>query len=103
MSSSLVRLPPDSAHSFALWRTALAGTTPPQRSLPSLQAFRPVPFASQQRRVGRGGRRLQQCLATAEDDKKGLDFSSNKRSVCCACCNKCIAGRSCALCRVDVC
>jgi hypothetical protein len=44
-----------------------------------LQAPRPAAFTSQQQR--RGGRRSQRCFAAVEEEKKALDFTSNKNSV----------------------
>ena len=41
---------------------------------------RPAAFTTQQRRAARGGRRLQ-CRASAEEDNKQLDFTSNNRAV----------------------
>ncbi|PSC68693.1 hypothetical protein C2E20_7752 [Micractinium conductrix] len=40
---------------------------------------RPAAFTTQQRRAARGGRRLQ-CRASAEEDNKQLDFTSNNRA-----------------------
>ncbi|EFN54658.1 expressed protein [Chlorella variabilis] len=44
-------------------------------------ATRPAAFASQQqRRAARGSRRLQRCLAAADNEEQKLDFTSNKRA-----------------------
>ncbi|KAI3423813.1 hypothetical protein D9Q98_009649 [Chlorella vulgaris] len=47
-------------------------------ALSTFVAPRPAAFTSQQQR--RGGRRSQRCFAAVEEEKKALDFTSNKNS-----------------------
>lgn len=81
--SELLRGEADATTRAAIPATCRARATAHQSPLPRpslLQAVRPAAFTSQQQRR-RSSRRTQRCLASAEEEPKGLDFSSNKRAV----------------------